>query len=174
MGRESGGVNDIALNNASAFKTHISHISCTSRDTWWDQSRMFGDICFMILRWACPQPHHAPQYGKSLEITLWLIPEVRFSRSVMNPAVSVHKFLMMRTWRGILEEYNSQTCAVIAERFQVSEETVRLHSHCIVMAYWTTAYTAHWWKQTSGMNDSHFLFCFLCAQRHTRFLCHTQ
>lgn len=37
--------------------------------------------------------------------------------------------------KEVLEEYNSETRAVLAERFQVSEETVRINSHCIVIAY---------------------------------------
>lgn len=60
----------LLLTNASALRTHISHRASSGEETCRYRSCSFEVLCFMTLRWACPQPHQIAEYVNPLGIRL--------------------------------------------------------------------------------------------------------
>lgn len=139
-----GRVEALVLTSAGALRTHIIYSSSSGEETGQCRSNSFRVVCFKILRWVCPQTHQVAKYVKPLGLMLWVnAPPVIGSRSsgrevcsfVMSPRSGRQQVLDDEALNAAVEEDYSQICGEVAERFEVSDETVRLPLHIVGKAY---------------------------------------
>lgn len=144
-------VEALLLINACVWYIHISHCSSSSNETWQCQSSLFRVICFMtkvdlsVLTWSCwicqafgdnavSECTARHWFQKFRSGDLFLCDESCSSQS---------QVLDDEALKAAMQEDNSQTCGELTKYFQVSDETVRLHLHCIGKTYKLSKWVPH-------------------------------
>lgn len=78
------------------------------------------------------------------------------------------KILVDETLKAAIEEDSSLACDQLAERFQVSDETIKLHMHSIVKTFKLSKwYLTHFWTSKSNNEYQPVSRCFIDTATHS-------